>query len=107
MDAPLRGIEGEGEGAGADGSSAPVDGADAGSAFETEGAGDLPVKRARAARNRPHMPHLCPLLAHQQGNPDYVRASERTPPLVRKLGGTGEGVMALVIRHGGTPQHNG
>jgi hypothetical protein len=29
------------------------------------------------------------------------------PPACEKAGGTGEGVMALVIRHGGTPQHNG
>jgi len=29
------------------------------------------------------------------------------PPACEKGGGTCEGVMALVIRHGGTPQHNG
>ena len=29
------------------------------------------------------------------------------PPACEKAGGTGEGVMALVIRHGGTPQHCG
>src|SRR5215475_4224707 len=43
----------------------------------------------------------------QRCSPAYFQVPERTPPLVRKLGETGEGVMWSLIHHGVTPQHAG
>lgn len=52
--------------------------------FSNSGEGEAvsrPVNLAKAARNRLHMRDVCPSLAHQQGNPDYIQVPERTPRL--------------------------